>query len=256
MGMLNGKVAIVTGATGGIGRATTERFVREGASVMMVDLDEGALRRAASEMQENDRIAVFAADVSNEAQTEAYVAATARRFGGLDVVFANAGVEGRVAPIASYPVTELDRVLAVNVRGPFLAIQASIPHLAARGGGSIVVTSSIAGFIGSVGLSAYVASKHATLGLVKAAACELASSGIRVNAVSPGPIENRMMRSIEEQAAPGHADVVKQGFVGKVPMGRYGTNEEIASVVCFLASDASSYCTGGAFVADGGFLAQ
>jgi NAD(P)-dependent dehydrogenase (short-subunit alcohol dehydrogenase family) len=255
MGTLDGKVAIVTGAAGGIGHATAALFVREGASVMLVDRSESDVRRAAESI-ESTRAAAFAADVSDAAQTKAYVDATVARFGGVDILFANAGIEGRVAPITEYAVAELDRVLAVNVRGPFLGIQAVVPHMVARGGGSIVITSSVAGLIGSPGLSAYVASKHATLGLVKTAACELAPQGIRVNAVNPGPIENRMMRSIEEQAAPGHGSDVKAGFLGQVPMGRYGSNEEIAAVALFLASSASSYCTGAAFVADGGFVAR
>ena len=177
------------------------------------------------------------------------------RFGGLDIVFANAGTEGRVAPIAQYPVEDFDRVLAVNVRGPFLAIKSAVPEMAKRGGGSIIITSSVAGLIGSPGLSAYVASKHATIGLAKTAAAELAPMGIRGNTIDPGPIDNRMMRSIEEQAAPGHGADVKQGFLGMVPMKRYGTNEEIAQLALFLASASSSYCTGASFVADGGFVA-
>jgi NAD(P)-dependent dehydrogenase (short-subunit alcohol dehydrogenase family) len=224
MGMLHDKVAIVTGASGGIGRATAALFVREGAAVMMVDRDEPQLRSAAEEI--GGEVAITAADVSDLAQTRMYVARALERFGRIDVLFANAGIEGRVAPITEYPLEEFDRVLAVNVRGPFL------------------------------GLCAYVASKHATIGLVKTAACELASMGIRVNTVNPGPIENRMMRSIEDQAAPGHGDDVKKGFLGMVPMARYGTNEEIASLVLFLASDRSSYCTGAVFLADGGLVAQ
>ena len=255
MGTLEGKIAIVTGAAGGIGLATAAAFVREGAAVMLVDRDEVATRHAAESLA-SSAVAWTAADVSDAAATKRYVDATVARFGGVDVLFANAGIEGRVCPIVEYPVDEFDRVLAVNVRGPFLGIQAVVPHMAARGGGSIVITSSVAGVIGSPGLSAYVSSKHATIGLAKTAACELAPLGIRVNTVNPGPIENRMMRSIEEQAAPGHGDDVKKGFLGMVPLGRYGTNEEIAALALFLASGASSYCTGGVFVADGGFVAR
>jgi NAD(P)-dependent dehydrogenase (short-subunit alcohol dehydrogenase family) len=159
-------------------------------------------------------------------------------------------------PIVDYPIAELDRVLAVNVRGPFLGIQAVAPIMSRRGGGSIIVTSSVAGLVGSRGLSANVASKHAEVGFVKTAACELAPAGIRVNALNPGPIENRMMRSIEEQASPGHGEQVKKGFLGMVPMSRYGTNEEMAQLALFLAGADSSYCTGAVFVADGGFVAQ
>jgi NAD(P)-dependent dehydrogenase (short-subunit alcohol dehydrogenase family) len=255
MGKLAGKVAIVTGASGGIGAASAALFVAEGASVAMVDLDAEALARAASALP-SDRVACLAADVSDPAATAAYVEATRERFGGVDVLFANAGIEGRVAPLLGYPLADFERVLAVNVRGVLLAIQAAAPSMIARGGGSIVVTSSIAGLVGSPGLSAYVTSKHAVLGLVKTAASELAAQGIRVNAVCPGPIENRMMRSIEEQAAPGHADAAKRGFLGLVPMGRYGTNEEIAQLALFLACADSSYCTGAVFAADGGFVAR
>ena len=254
MGALEHKVAIVTGGSGGIGRATAAAFVREGASVMLVDRVEAELRAAAEALGAS--VACFAADVSDPAATRGYVEATIARFGGIDVLFANAGIEGRVAPITECPVEELDRVLAVNVRGPFLGIQAVAPHMAARGGGSIVITSSVAGVIGSPGLSAYVTSKHATIGLAKTAAIELAPLGIRVNTVNPGPIENRMMRSIEDQASPGHGADVKAGFLGMVPMGRYGTNEEIAELALFLASGASSYCTGAVFLADGGFVAR
>lgn len=254
MGLLDGKIAIVTGATGGIGRATTEAFVREGAAVMMVDREEGALAQAAREMR--GKVAFCVADVSDEAQSRRSIERTIAELGGLDVVFANAGIEGRVAPIAEYPVADFDRVLAVNVRGPFLAMKAAIPHLVSKKRGSIILTSSVAGLIGSPGLSAYVASKHAVIGLARTAACELGPLGIRVNTINPGPIDNRMMRSIEEQAAPGHGDAVKEGFSARVPLGRYGKNEEIAALAVFLASEQSSYCNGSSFVADGGFVAQ
>lgn len=256
MTTMNGKVAIVSGAAGGIGGATAELFLREGACVMLVDRDEDALASCAARLGGGERVRYAAADVSSEVDTKRYVDATLEAFGRVDVLFANAGIEGKVTPLTEYSVADFDRVLAVNVRGPFLAIRAVAPHMAAQGGGSIVITSSVAGLIASAGLSAYVASKHAVIGLMKTAACELAPKNIRVNTVNPGPIENRMMRSIEEQASPGHGDQVKSGFIGKVPMGRYGTNEEIARLALFLASDASSYCTGSVFVADGGFVAQ
>lgn len=254
MASLTGKTAIVTGAAGGIGAATAALFVREGASVMAVDRDQVGLAQVAGAIG-GDRIATCVADVSVPADVERYVAATIARFGGLDILFANAGVEGKVAPITAQRPDDLRKVLAVNVEGPFYAIQAAVPHLAKRGG-SIVVTSSIVGLVGSAGLAPYVMSKHAVAGLVKCAALELASQNIRVNAVHPGVIENRMMRSIEEQAAPGKASAVKDGFAAQVALGRYGTNEEIAQLALFLASDASSYCTGAAFVADGGFIAH
>jgi 3alpha(or 20beta)-hydroxysteroid dehydrogenase len=255
MGKLSGKVAVVTGAYGGIGFASAELFAREGASVLLVGREEESLRKAHEALAGFSAAAVVA-DVSSLEDTRRYVDEAVRCFGGIDVLFANAGIEGAVAPVTEYPPEVFDRVLAVNVRGAFLALRTAAPHIATRGGGSIILTSSIAGVIGSPGLSAYVASKHAVIGLAKCAAIELAPQGIRVNTLNPGPIENRMMRSIEDQAAPGHGDQVKQGFLEKLPMGRYGTNEEMARMALFLASSDSSYCTGAVFLADGGFVAS
>jgi NAD(P)-dependent dehydrogenase (short-subunit alcohol dehydrogenase family) len=255
MAKLTGKTAIITGGAGGIGRAAAKLFIQEGASVMLVGRDETMLAAAAREIG-TDRIAFTVGDVSDEKQTAHYVDRTVSKFGGLDILFANAGTEGKIAPLEHLPVADFDRLMAVNLRGTFLGIQKSIPHLTKRGGGSIIVTSSIAGGAGVRMAGAYVASKFAVIGLAKTAALELAPAKIRVNVIHPGPIENRMMRSIEEQVAPGQAAAVKAGMIAAVPMGRYGTNEEIAPLVLFLASDDSSYCTGGSFAADGGFLAQ
>ena len=251
MKRLEGRVAIVTGAAGGIGRATVELFVKEGARVVMTDLEGESLAEAARPL--GDAVAVVAGDVSDVVTAEQAVALAMQRFGGLHVLFANAGIEGRVAPLVELHAADVERVLRVNVIGVFNFVRQSAPLIAKCGGGSIVVTSSVAGVIGSAGLGPYIASKHAVLGLMKTAAVELAAQGIRVNSVNPGPIDNRMMRSIEDQAAPGKGEVVKAGFVKQVPLGRYGTNEEMARLALFLASDESSYCTGGVFMADGGF---
>jgi NAD(P)-dependent dehydrogenase (short-subunit alcohol dehydrogenase family) len=253
MGRLQGKVAIITGASGGIGATTAKRFAHEGAKVLMVDLDEATVAEAAQGI--GDAASHFAADVSDPAQVRAFVDAAVERYGGLDIMFANAGIEGAVAPVADYPLDQFDRVLAVNVRGPFLAIQQAVPHMQKRGGGSVIVTSSVAGLVGAAGLSAYVSSKHAVMGLAKTAAIELGALNIRVNTINPGPIENRMMRSIETQANPEHADQVKETFLQRIPMGRYGLNEEVAALAVFLASDESSYSTGTSFVLDGGYVA-
>ncbi len=205
MGRLAGRVAIVTGAAGGIGAATAALFVKEGARVMLVDHGERALREVTDAIG-GDRVAMVTADVSDVAATDAYVSSTVKRFGGIDVVFANAGTEGRFAPLTEVPIEQFDRVVAINVSGVFLAIRAAAPHIEARGGGSIICTSSVAGLIAAAGLGPYVASKHAVVGLMRAAAVELGPKRIRVNSLNPGPIENRMMRSIEEQASPGHGD--------------------------------------------------
>lgn len=251
MAKLDGKVAIVTGAAGGIGYATAKLFVQEGARVLLVDRDEQRLAAIASEL--GPKTSFFSADVARVEDSQKYVAAAVERFGRLDVLFANAGVEGHVGSLTELAPEAFDNVIAVNVRGVFLSLKYAIPHIAKQAGGSIVITSSIAGLIGSPGLSAYVTSKHAVIGLMRAAAIETAAQGIRVNTIHPGPIDNRMMRGIEGQLAPGNELEVKRGFEGQIPLARYGTNEEIARLALFLASDDASYCTGGVFVADGGF---
>lgn len=250
---LTGKVAIVTGATGGIGMATAELFVAEGARVVMTGRDGDRLAAAARPL--GAAVACVVGDVGDPATAERAVEEATRRYGGLHVLFANAGMEGRVAPLVDQQLEDFERVLRVNVLGTFSFIKHAAPRIAESGGGSIVITSSIGGVIGSPGLGPYIASKHAVIGLTKTAALELAPAGIRVNSVNPGPIDNRMMRSIEDQAAPGHGDMVKAAFVKQLPIGRYGTNEEIARLALFLASDESSFCTGGVFMADGGFTA-
>jgi len=255
VGRLEGKIAIVTGAAGGIGRASAELFLREGAQVMLVDRDEAQLKTACEQMG-SSQVAYAAADVSSAADSMRYVSSTVSRFGAVDIVFANAGIEGAVAPLVDCDLDNFDRVFAVNVRGALLAIKYAAPEMVKRGGGSIMITSSVAGLVGSKGLVSYVTSKHAVVGLMRVAALELAPMRIRVNTIHPGPIENRMMRSLEEQLNPGHSADVKQGFEALVPLARYGTNEEIAKLALFLASADASYSTGAQFVADGGFVAQ
>jgi NAD(P)-dependent dehydrogenase (short-subunit alcohol dehydrogenase family) len=253
MPRLEGKTAIVTGATGGIGHAIAALFVQEGGRVLLVDREKGLLRRLREEL--GSQTAYFPADVSNPRDAEAYVQEAVQRFGGVDSLIANAGIEGTVRPLTTLCPEQFDRVMEVNVRGVFLGIKYALPELAKRRG-SIIVMSSIAGLQGSPGLAAYVASKHAALGLMRCAALEAAPQGVRVNALCPGPVDNRMMRGIEGQIAPGHADDVKRRFEAQIPLGRYGTNAEIAQLALYLASDDASYCTGGVFIADGGFTVQ
>lgn len=250
---LQGKVAIVTGGSGGIGQATGVAFAQAGAKVLLVDLDESRLDTAVAAC-EHEHVSGFVADVSDEAAVRAYVNAALERYGGVDVCFANAGTEGKVAPLVEQETADFQRVLDVNVNGVWLAMKHVIPRMLERGGGSFIATSSIAGFIAAEGLGPYVASKHAVIGLVKTAAVEYGNAGVRVNSIHPGPIDNRMMASIHQQAAPNAPDAVRSGFEAQVPLGRYGTNEEIAALALFLASGASSYCNGAQFVADGGYL--
>jgi NAD(P)-dependent dehydrogenase (short-subunit alcohol dehydrogenase family) len=255
VGRLEGKVAIITGGSGGIGSATARKFLDEGASIMMHGRDHGRLEAAAHPLNGGDRVALTIGDPAQEADVIALIEATVVRFGGLDIMFANAGSEGRIAPLTAISVEEFDEVQTSNIRGTWLAMKHSVPAMQARGGGSIIATSSVAGSIGVAGLSAYAASKHGVNGLVHVASLELAPLGIRVNSVAPGPIDNKMMASVEEQAAPGAPEAARAAFTALIAMGRYGKDHEVANVVAFLASDEASYCTGGIYPVDGAFTA-
>ena len=257
MARLEGKVAVITGATGGIGSAAARLFAEEGASVALVDLDEAALQDVVSSIGD-DRASYTVADVTQPDQSETYVNEAVERWGGVDVLLANAGIEGTLSPIPDYPIDMFDRVMAVNVRAVWLGIKYVVPVMRGRGGGSIVITSSTAGIGGSPEMSAYNTSKHAVIGLMRCAAMEGAPDGIRVNTVNPAPIETRMMRSIEEMRVAAMDDarvtveVAKQSFAERIPLQRYGDPQEVAKMMLFLSSDDSSFCTGGVYMVDGG----
>jgi len=245
------KAAIVTGGGGGIGRATALALSEKGFRVLVVDVDEIAARETvAAVTAARGSAASFRADVTREEDCRAYVAACEERLGGVDGFFNNAGVEGPIAPIEDYPVEELDRVLAVNVRGVFLGLKAVLPAMRRRGGGSIVNVSSQAGLRGVAGLSGYSASKHAVLALTKSAALEAAADGIRVNTLCPGPTDTRMMADIEEVVRRGGGDPAS--FVERIPVGRYGNPQEIAAVAAFLIAEAPEFLTGAIVPVDGG----
>jgi NAD(P)-dependent dehydrogenase (short-subunit alcohol dehydrogenase family) len=193
-----------------------------------------------------------AADVSRADDVRRYVDEGQRRFGGIDFLVNNAGIEGVVVPIEEYPEDVFDRVMAVNVRGVFLGLKYAYPALRARGGGAIVNLSSVAGITGNPMISAYIASKHAVVGLTRSAAVSYGAAGVRVNAVLPAPVDTRMMRSLEEGFAPGAGATVKQMMSAQVPLGRYASAAEIASVIAFLLSDDASYVNGSLYTIDGG----
>ena len=256
MSRFTGQVAIVTGAAGGIGLAACERFASEGATVVAVDLattDLGAAV-AAAESAGGTALAV-GADVTKSDEVAGYVQATMDNFGRVDVLFNNAGIEGTYYPMVDYPEADFDRVIAVNVRGVWLGIKYAVPAMIAGGGGAIVNTASVAGLFGSRGISPYSASKHAVAGLTKSAALELATSGVRVNAVCPAPIETRMMRSLETFIGGENADDVRKTMAERLPAQRYGEPHEVAALVAFLASDEASYITGSLYPIDGGYSA-
>jgi len=255
MARLDGKISLITGAAGGIGTAAARLFAEEGARLLLIDREKDAVSALADDLGAGVA-RVIAADVSDADAMKAAVQAAVDGFGGLDIALLNAGIEGRVLPIEDYPVEEFDRVIAVNVRGVWLGVKYAMPVMRARGGGSIVITSSIAGVRGRPGLSAYVTSKHAVVGLMRTAALEGVADGVRVNTINPSPVETRMMRSLEAQSNPGDPEAHHRRYAADSPMGRYATPEEIARTMLFLASDDSSHSTGGVYMVDGGRSAR
>jgi 3alpha(or 20beta)-hydroxysteroid dehydrogenase len=249
-----GRVVMVTGAAGGIGQASVRRFLDEGARVVAVDLERSRLEELRS--LGGDALHPVVADVTRGEEVRRAVAEGAERFGGIDALFNNAGIEGVVATLDLYPEDVFDRVLAVNVRGVFLGIKHVVPELRRRGGGVIVNTASVAGLIGEPSIPAYVASKHAVVGLTRSAAIAFGPENIRVNAVCPAPIETRMMRSLESGLSPDDPQTVKKLLEERIPQGRYGTPEEVSAVVTFLCSDDARYVNGGIYSVDGGMTTR
>jgi 3alpha(or 20beta)-hydroxysteroid dehydrogenase len=252
---LEDKVAIITGATGGIGKATAKLFLELGARVMLVGRSEQKLAATRAGLEGHGEVGESISDAADEAGMAAAVAATLDRFGGLDILIANAGTEGTLKPVEALSVEEFEDTMRTNVTGVWLAIKHCVAPIKARGGGSIVALSSIAGCIGFPAMAPYIASKHAVYGLVKTAALELGPSNIRVNAVGPGPIDNRMIDSLQNQLAPDDPAALRGAIEASIAMRRYGTNEEVAHLLAFLASDASSYCNGSIYMIDGGYVA-
>ena len=256
MERLNGKSAIITGGAGGIGQAAARRFLAEGARVFLVDLRPKDLESVAADLGGGDNLVICAADVTRADDSEHYITEAKRAFGRIDILLANAGVEGVLAPIEDYPEDVYDQVMAVNVKGVWLGLKYAMPVMAADGGGSIVITSSTAGIKGSPAMMPYVTSKHAVIGMMRSAAIAGTSTNIRVNTVNPAPVETRMMRSIEQGTGMNDADEVHSRIAASVPLRRYADPSEIANVMLFLASDEASYVTGGVYMADGGTSAS
>jgi NAD(P)-dependent dehydrogenase (short-subunit alcohol dehydrogenase family) len=256
-GRFNNKVVAVTGAAGGIGREVALRFAGEGASVVAVDLPGAALDETVRLITNAGGVATSVpGDVTDEGQVRAYVAAAVATYGGLDALINNAGIEGPVRALTDTIVDDFDRVLAVNVRGVFLGLKHAGPAIAARGGGAIVNTASVAGLGGTQGIVAYGASKHAVIGMTKTAALEFAPMNVRVNAVCPSPVETRMMRSLEEGMNPADPKAAHDMIAMSIPLGRYGEPSDVASLMLFLCSDDAAFLSGAAIPIDGAMRAR
>lgn len=247
---MSGKICVITGGAGSIGLASAHRMYEHGANIMLVDLSEQSLTDAKGTFEDQNRIGTFVADVSDSRQTQDYVAETVSRWGKLDVLFANAGFSGTSAPTTDYPEDIFDKVIAINVRGAFLACKYALPQM--NDGGSIIITSSIMGVTARPGSIAYITSKHAVIGLMRGVAKEAAPRNIRANVLAPGPVENAFQLEIEERASKASGTNVTEMLNNWISLGRHATPEEIANTAYFLASDQSSFSTGGVFMADGG----
>lgn len=243
------KVCVITGGAGSIGAASARLLREEGAKIMLVDLSEAALKSFAAEIG-GEEVAWCAADVTQSDQVRHAIAATVARFGKIDVLFSNAGNFGTVAPIADYPEDVFDSVLAVHVRGAFLCAKHAVPQM--NDGGSIIITSSVAGVTGDPGVYGYITAKHAQVGLMRVLAKELAGRNIRVNTVHPGPVDNAFQLNVEQKLGAIIGRDGTQFFNEIIPLHRHVRAEEVARSVLFLASDASSFTTGCLLMVDGG----
>ena len=255
MGTLSGKSVIVTGAAGAIGFATAQVLAREGARLLLVDVQAERLAARERELAAGGAtVASCAADVSRSADVQAYVAAALQRYGRIDGLFNNAGIEGHIAPTWEYDEAEFDRVTRVNVNGVFLGMRHVMPVMLKQGNGAIVNTASIGSERGLAGACTYNASKHAVVGLTRTAAAEAGPKGLRVNCVMPGVIDTPLLEGVLGPLFNGDIALGKKTLGKIAPLERIGRPAEIGEVVAFLLSDAASFVTGAAWSIDGGAL--
>jgi NAD(P)-dependent dehydrogenase (short-subunit alcohol dehydrogenase family) len=253
---MQGKVCVITGGAGSIGLAAAKLLSAEGAKVMLTDLSDQALRQAAADLGNGlagDRVAWYAADITKSDQVKACIAATVSRWGKIDVLFSNAGNFGVVAPVTDYPEDVFDAVLAVHVKGAFLAAKHALPQM--NDGGSIIITSSIVGVKGDPGVCGYITAKHAQVGLMRVLAKEAAPRNIRVNTIHPGPVANEFQLNVEKNLSGVLGRDATAFFDEIIPLKRHVRAEEVARSVLYLASDASSFTTGSLLMVDGGLSA-
>lgn len=251
MGIMNGKICIITGGAGSIGLASAALLLNEGARVVLVDHNEENLDRASMVLNASPEVlGTIKANVADARETQKYVDYAVAKWGKIDVLFSHAGVIGIIKSVTEYPEEIFDTVMAVNVRGSFLACKYGLPKM--NDGGSVIITSSIMGVTTDPGVCAYAASKHALIGLMRTIAKEVASRNIRINVLAPGPIDNSFQSEIEASLTEVVGQDGTEFLNGIIPLGRHGRPEEIAQMVLFLASGRSSFSTGSIFMADGG----
>lgn len=249
---LDNKIVIVTGAAGGIGKEVVRKLIGLHAKVVLVDLNEDAIKLVQTELSLNeDNSLIVKADVSKEDNVKNYVDQTISKFGRIDGFVNNAGVEGPAKSLEEITEKEFDFVYGINVKGVLFGLKYVLPVMKGQKYGSIVNTSSVAGLIGSPSMALYNSSKHAVMGLNKVAALEAAAFNVRVNTVNPGVINTQMMRKIEANVAPGAAEAAQAAYNDAVPMKRYGEPEEVANVIAFLLSDEASYVSSSSLTIDG-----
>ena len=252
MKSFQGKIALITGGSSGIGRATAIAFAREGAKVVVAGRREEEGKETIRLIEKAGSEGIFVkTDVTKEPEVKALIDKAVATFGRIDCAFNNAGVLGTVAPLAQQKLEDYEFIMDVNVKGVVFCMKHEIAHMLKNGGGAIVNNSSVGGLVGFPGVAIYVASKHAVLGLTKTAALEVAKSGIRINAVSPAAIQTDMA-----DLAMNSSGLTKEQFAAMHPVGRMGTPEEIASAVLYLCSDSASFITGQSLTVDGGYTAQ
>ena len=249
----SGKVAIVTGAGGGIGRAVSLALADAGAKVLLVDLARDSGTETEAQIVKAGGVAKFvSADVSRAEDVANYVAAARDAWGRIDIFMNNAAWQGSILPLVDTPDELFDKVMAINVRGVFLGLKHVLPVMIAQRSGAVVNTASLGAYIGVRNLAPYAASKHAVLGLTKSAALEVARKGIRVNAVCPGPVDTPMLREIEAAQAPGSSQSLREQRAASIPDGRYARPEEVANLMLYLCCELSSHITGQGIQINGG----
>jgi len=251
MGILDGKVAIVTGGAGNLGRKTAEKVLQQGAKVSLVDMNEPELKNIQKEIN-NDKVMIVKADVTDEDDVVNYVNKTLDKFGQIDIFFNNAGIIGDVGPVDEQTLENFNKVLSINLTGIFLGVKHVLPVMKEQRNGSIINTSSVDGLRGSPNMAPYAISKHGVVGLTKTAALESAPHNVRVNSIHPAPVTGNMMKTVHEGMDADNPEEVEEEISKDIPLGHYADSDNIGNLVLFLASDFSEYITGSQYRVDGG----